>query len=35
MRDKGTAWTWEEELETSSAGGGCYGEEKAPAAAAL
>jgi len=34
MRDKGTAGTWEEESETSFAGGGYCGEEKAPAAAA-
>jgi len=34
MRDKGTAGTWEEESETSSAGGGCCGEEKAPVAIA-
>jgi hypothetical protein len=33
MRDKGTAGTLKEESETSSAGGGCYGEEKAPAVA--
>ena len=30
MRDKGPAGTWEEESETSSAVGGCCGEEKAP-----
>ena len=34
MRGKGTAGTWEEELETSSASEGCCGEEKAPATAA-
>jgi len=28
------AGTWEEESETSSASGGCCGEEKAPTAAA-
>ena len=34
MRGKGTTGTWEEESETSSTGGGCYGEERAPATAA-
>jgi hypothetical protein len=34
IRGKGTAGTWEEESETSSASEGCCGEEKAPAAAA-
>jgi len=32
MRGKGTAGTWEEESETSSASGGYCGGEKAPAA---